>query len=101
MPMAIDRWNDDRLDDLAGQLRSMSPLPVQVATLTSELQSVKRELVDPEGAVPRLNRKLEQITGNPIAEGRQLRQGSTIAAASVLGTAVVTVLIFVATGAIK
>lgn len=41
---ALDRWNDDRLDDLHEQVRRMSPAVEQVGVLAEQMRSLGRSI---------------------------------------------------------
>lgn len=41
---ALDRWNDDRLDDLHEQVRRMTPAVEQIGVLTEQMRSLGRSI---------------------------------------------------------
>lgn len=112
--MSDGRWNDDRLDDLASQVRMMAPLATQVATNAAQIDAIKddvRELRDVQAseaqAAATFRREYRQDRENDrsavradraqrsttVAQAAAMVAAATITSVGAIFTAVVTGLI--------
>lgn len=71
---ALDRWNDDRLDDLQREVLKLGASFDRlhenlgsVAVLAEQIKGVRSSIDD-------VNRDLESVGGNPLAERRERRK---------------------------
>lgn len=59
--MPLNRWNDDRIDDLANELSTLRTLPAKVAEHEVRLNSKKATLERHEGLIAALDTKIETV----------------------------------------
>ena len=107
-------WSDSRLNELSirvdrniGDLArrqdaldaKINGLPVRVEHLAAEVSEIKRELTAEDGAVGKLSKKVDEIIGNPVLEKRQRNQALVVNLLLIIGTTIVTYLVYIAAGA--
>jgi hypothetical protein len=81
MPISpLNRWNDDRLDDLKRRVDSVEPLVADVARLSERMKSLSGQLEantratkDGAMATEHVARQLEQARLEPLTRGRNTR----------------------------
>jgi hypothetical protein len=72
--MPLDRWSDDRLDELNRRLINVENVATTVAVLQSESVEMKRGLGRVESAVTMLTDKLGQVVDEPLLRARDFRK---------------------------
>lgn len=88
---ALDRWNDDRLDDLHRMVLSIVPVSQEVPVVRAEMRSLTRELKE-------LREGLQGVVGKPLEERRQRRNAILTGLVIAVVTAVATFLLTLAAG---
>jgi hypothetical protein len=84
--MAVARWTDDGLDDLARRIYAMEPTVVTVAVLEERMNSLSRELRANAKSQERVSEQLGELSLEPLKRGQALRGALVVAvAAAVVG----------------
>lgn len=98
MPMALERWNDDRLDELSGRVRDMSVAVEKVAPLAERVSSLSDDLRDNKTAVEGLRSDLRGMMGNPLKEARERKTALYVGIIAAVSGGVATAIATLATG---
>lgn len=70
----MDRWNDDRLDDLARNVRNMGPAVESVAVVRVQMDNLSGQLRETRHEVSALSKKLEVVIDEPLKRSRDFRR---------------------------
>lgn len=92
--MALDRWNDDRLDDLNRTVGELKPLVPAVAAFRSQLDGMGSKMDDLSDSLDRAREDREKAR----TDRKNAIVGAIVAS---LATGVVTFIVALATGAIS
>ena len=110
MPPERTRWNDERLDEMSTRVAELSRVPVVLAEMKGEHESLKtdlsaktenlqHELQAEDGAVGRLHGALRSLTGDPVADKRHRRDALVLACVgSFVGALGASIIFFIAGG---
>lgn len=69
----LERWNDERLDELNQRVNRMSDVSTTVAVVRSEQATLKVEVGRANEGIAALSRKLGEVADEPLIRGRNFR----------------------------
>lgn len=96
--MTLDRWNDDRLDDLNESVRDMRVAVEKVAPLAERVDGLGGDLRDAKDAVNGLRRDLRSMMGNPFKEARERKTAIVVGIVAAISGGAATAIATLITG---